>query len=140
MLSSSNFSGLSSLHNFASGRRDGLHWNVPITILETASQTPYTFNFHNERGVGHFLVTGPSGSGKTVALTFLLAQAFRVSPAPRAVFFDKDRGAEIFVRAMSGTYEILEPGAPTGFNPLQIENTAKNRGWPRTRRRLLQRQ
>ncbi len=127
MLSSSNFSGLSSLHNFASGRRDDLHWNVPITILETASQTPYTFNFHNERGVGHFLVTGPSGSGKTVALTFLLAQAFRVSPAPRAVFFDKDRGAEIFVRAMSGTYEILEPGAPTGFNPLQIENTPKNR-------------
>lgn len=127
MLSSSNYAGLSSLHNFASGRSDKLHWNVPITLLETSSQTPYTFNFHNQSGVGHFLVTGPSGSGKTVTLSFLLSQAFRVSPTPRAVFFDKDRGAEIFIRAMKGQYEVLQPGTPTGFNPLQLENTPENR-------------
>lgn len=127
MLSSSNYAGLSSLHNFASGRNENLHWNVPVTLLETSSQTPYTFNFHNERGVGHFIVTGPSGSGKTVALSFLLAQALRVSPTPRAAFFDKDRGAEIFIRAMNGRYEVLQPGNPTGFNPLQLDNTAENR-------------
>jgi len=46
-------------------------------ILETTSQTPYWFNFH-QRDIGHFLVTGPTGSGNTVALTFLLAQAFRI--------------------------------------------------------------
>ncbi|NLS07108.1 VirB4 family type IV secretion/conjugal transfer ATPase [Rhizobium sp. P32RR-XVIII] len=126
MLSSANFSGLSSMHNFAAGQRDGVHWGSPITILETSSQTPYWFNFH-QRDIGHFLVTGPTGSGKTVALTFLLAQAFRVRPSPRAVFFDKDRGAEIFLRAMNGSYEILSPGTPTGFNPLQIENIGKNR-------------
>ena len=127
MLSSANFSGLSSMHNFASGTAG---WHAlgqrPITILETTSQTPYWFNFH-QRDIGHFLVTGPTGSGKTVALTFLLAQAFRVRPAPKAVFFDKDRGAEIFIRAMNGTYEVLSPGTPTGFNPLQIENTGENR-------------
>ncbi len=126
MLSSANFSGLSSMHNFAAGQGDGMHWGSPITILETTSQTPYRFNFHR-RDIGHFLVTGPTGSGKTVALTFLLAQAFRVKPSPRAVFFDKDRGAEIFIRAMNGSYEILSPGTPTGFNPLQIENTGENR-------------
>lgn len=126
MLSSGNFSGLSSMHNFATGRMDRLHWGLPITILETTSQTPYAFNFH-QRDIGHFLVTGPTGSGKTVALTFLMAQAFRVDPAPRAVFFDKDRGAEIFIRAMGGTYEILSPSTPTGFNPLQLPNTAENR-------------
>lgn len=126
MLSSANFSGLSSMHNFASGQQDGTHWGSPITILETTSQTPYWFNFHR-RDIGHFLVTGPTGSGKTVALTFLLAQAFRVKPSPRAVFFDKDRGAEIFIRAMNGSYEILSPGTPTGFNPLQIANTGENR-------------
>ena len=70
---------------------------------------------------------GQTGSGKTVALTFLLAQAFRISPEPRAVFFDKDRGAEIFVRAVGGDYEVLQPGVATGFNPLQLENTATNR-------------
>ena len=126
MLSSANFSGLSSMHNFASGQADKTHWGLPITILETTSQTPYWFNFH-QRDIGHFLVTGPTGSGKTVALTFLLAQAMRVSPTPKAVFFDKDRGAEIFVRAMGGAYEVLSPGTPTGFNPLQLENTGPNR-------------
>ncbi|ULJ75906.1 VirB4 family type IV secretion system protein [Rhizobium gallicum] len=126
MLSSANFSGLSSMHNFASGQRDALHWGSPITILETTSQTPYWFNFH-QRDIGHFLVTGPTGSGKTVAMTFLLAQAFRVRPSPKAVFFDKDRGAEIFIRAMNGAYEVLSPGTPTGFNPLQLKNTGENR-------------
>lgn len=126
MLSSANFSGLSSMHNFATGQSNNLHWGLPITILETTSQTPYWFNFHR-RDIGHFLVTGPTGSGKTVALTFLLAQAMRVSPTPKAVFFDKDRGAEIFVRAMGGVYEVLSPGTPTGFNPLQLENTGSNR-------------
>lgn len=126
MLSSANFSGLSSMHNFATGQSDRTHWGLPITILETTSQTPYWFNFHR-RDIGHFLVTGPTGSGKTVALTFLLAQAMRVSPTPKAVFFDKDRGAEIFVRAIGGSYEVLTPGTPTGFNPLQLENTGSNR-------------
>ncbi|RWD10435.1 VirB4 family type IV secretion/conjugal transfer ATPase [Mesorhizobium sp.] len=126
MLSSANFSGLSSMHNFATGQIDGTHWGLPITILETTSQTPYWFNFH-QRDIGHFLVTGPTGSGKTVALTFLLAQAMRVNPTPKAVFFDKDRGAEIFVRAIGGSYEVLSPETPTGFNPLQLENTGPNR-------------
>ncbi|RWI62788.1 VirB4 family type IV secretion/conjugal transfer ATPase [Mesorhizobium sp.] len=126
MLSSANFSGLSSMHNFATGQIDGNHWGLPITILETTSQTPYWFNFH-QRDIGHFLVTGPTGSGKTVALTFLLAQAMRVNPTPKAVFFDKDRGGEIFVRAIGGSYEVLSPETPTGFNPLQLENTGPNR-------------
>lgn len=126
LLSSANFSGLSSMHNFASGQMDGAHWGTSITILETTSQTPYWFNFHR-RDIGHFLVTGPTGSGKTVALTFLLAQAFRVNPVPRAVFFDKDRGGEIFVRAVNGAYEVLSPGTPTGFNPFQLENNGPNR-------------
>ncbi|MEI9411899.1 VirB4 family type IV secretion system protein [Mesorhizobium salmacidum] len=126
MLSSANFAGFSSMHNFATGRATGNHWGLPIAILETTSQTPYWFNFH-QRDIGHFLVTGPTGSGKTVVLSFLLAQALRISPEPRAVFFDKDRGAEIFIRAVGGNYEVLEPGVPTGFNPLQMENTPANR-------------
>lgn len=125
MLSSANFSGFSSLHNFATGRAGGVHWALPISILETTSQTPYHFNFH-QRDIGHFLVTGPTGSGKTVVLTFLLAQAFRIRPEPKAVFFDKDRGAEIFIRAVGGAYEVLQPGVATGFNPLQLENNSAN--------------
>lgn len=128
MLSSANFSGLSPMHNFATGKKTGTHWGRPICILETTSQAPYYFNFH-QQDVGHFLVTGPTGSGKTVALTFLLAQSLRIRPEPRAVFFDKDRGAEILVRAVGGAYEVLQPGVPTGFNPLQLENTPANRAF-----------
>ncbi|UCI10723.1 VirB4 family type IV secretion system protein [Mesorhizobium sp. B1-1-8] len=126
MLSSANFAGFSSMHNFATGKAAENHWGLPIAVLETTSQTPYWFNFHR-RDIGHFLVTGPTGSGKTVVLSFLLAQALRISPEPRAVFFDKDRGAEIFIRAVGGNYEVLQPGIVTGFNPLQMENTAGNR-------------
>ena len=118
---------LSSMHNFATGQTEGTHWDTAHHHPgDDQSQTPYWFNFH-QRDIGHFLVTGPTGSGKTVALTFLLAQAFRIRPAPKAVFFDKDRGGEIFVRAMGGAYEVLTPGTSTGFNPLQLENNGPNR-------------
>jgi len=39
------------------------------------------------------------------------------------VIFDKDRGLEILVRALGGEYLPLKNGAPTGFNPLQLEPT-----------------
>ncbi|OAG68662.1 hypothetical protein A7D17_13195 [Xanthomonas floridensis] len=46
--------------------------------------------------------------------------------AQRILFFDKDRGAEIFVRACGGNYLALENGAPTGFNPFQCERNEAN--------------
>lgn len=128
MISSLNFSGFFSAHNFPAGETTGVHWRSPIALLETTSQTAYTFNFH-VADLGNFTVVGPSGSGKTVALSFLLAQAMRVRPTPRCVFFDKDRGAEIFIRALGGRYEVLNPGEPAGLNPFQIEDTAANRAF-----------
>ena len=126
LISSRNFAGFVSLHNFAAGQRDGTHWGSPVALLETVSQTPYRFNFHR-RDLGNFTVVGPSGSGKTVGLSFLMAQAMRIRPTPRSIFIDKDRGAEIFIRALGGAYEILQPGQPTGFNPLQLPSTPANR-------------
>jgi type IV secretion system protein VirB4 len=93
-------------------------------VLETTSAGPYYFNFH--RGdLGNFTVIGPSGSGKTVVLAFLLAQAQKL--APRTVYFDKDRGAEIFLRAIGGCYDVLRPGTPTGLNPLLLADEPANR-------------
>ena len=46
---------------------------------------------------------------------------------PRMFFFDKDRGAEIFIRAMDGLYTVIESRSPSGFNPLQLDNTSENR-------------
>lgn len=124
LISSGNFAGLASLHNFPVGEARGNHWGPAITMLETTSAGPYYFNFH--RGdLGNFTVIGPSGSGKTVVLAFLLAQAQKVSP--RTVYFDKDRGAEIFLRAIGGRYDVLRPGQPTGLNPLLLEDDPVNR-------------
>src|SRR3546814_6154177 len=55
----------------------------------------------------------------------LLAQARKFNP--RIVFFDKDRGGELFIRAIGGRYDVLRPGAPSGLNPLQLEDNAANR-------------
>jgi type IV secretion system protein VirB4 len=35
------------------------------------------------------------------------------------VLFDKDRGADLFIRALGGTYLPLKSGVPTGFAPLK---------------------
>lgn len=124
VISTRNFAGLASAHNFPIGQAAGNHWGAAVTLLETTAAGPYYFNFH-QGDLGNFTVIGPSGSGKTVVLNFLLAQARKFSP--RIVFFDKDRGAELFVRAIGGRYDQLRPGLPAGLNPLQLDDTPANR-------------
>ncbi len=124
LVSTTNFAGLASLHNFPVGRAQGNHWGEAVTLFETTAAGPYFFNFHRA-DLGNFTVIGPSGSGKTVVLNFLLAQARRFSP--RIIFFDKDRGAELFIRAIGGQYDRLRPDAPSGLNPLQLDDTPANR-------------
>jgi type IV secretion system protein VirB4 len=128
LISSGNMAGLCSLHGFPIGSPEGNHWGQAITVFETTSATPYYFNFH-QGDLGNFLVIGPSGSGKTVVLNFLTAQAQKITP--RTIFFDKDRGAEIFLRAIGGAYEVLRHGAPTGFNPLQLADSGGTRAFLR---------
>jgi len=124
LVSTGNFAGLASGHNFPLGRAQGNHWGEAVTLLETTAAGPYYFNFH-QGDLGNFTVIGPSGSGKTVVLNFLLAQARKFRP--RIIFFDKDRGAELFIRAIGGRYDLLRPGTPSGLNPLQLPDTPVNR-------------
>jgi len=124
LISTGNFAGFASGHNFPLGRASGNHWGDAVTLLETTAAGPYYFNFH-QGDLGNFTVIGPSGSGKTVVLNFLLAQARKFHP--RVIFFDKDRGAELFIRAIGGRYDLLRPGEASGLNPLQIEDNPGNR-------------
>lgn len=134
LISNSNFAGFASLHTFPAGKAGGNHWGQAITRLETTSGTPYWFNFH-QRDVGNFTVIGPTGTGKTVLLTFLHAQAQRLNP--KTVYFDKDLGAEIYLRAIGGSYTTVRAGIPTGLNPLQLPDTPENRAFIREWVRLL---
>lgn len=124
LVSTTNFAALASAHNFAFGQPKGNHWGEAVTVLETTAAGPYFFNFHHG-DLGNFTVIGPSGSGKTVVLNFLLAQSRRFGA--RIVFFDKDRGAELFIRAIGGRYDRLSPEAASGLNPLQLDDTPTNR-------------
>jgi len=123
-ISTMNLAGFASMHNYPIGKIDGNHWGDAVTVFDTSSGTPYFFNFHN-RDVGHTTIIGPTGAGKTVLLNFLCAQAQKFNC--RVFFFDKDRGAEIFIRAISGKYTVIEPGTKCNFNPLQLPDTPENR-------------
>lgn len=126
LISAANFASLASCHNHPVGHTEDLHWGAPITLLETTAFGPYHFNFHSG-DLGNFTVIGPSGSGKTALLTFLISQAERMRP--RIAYFDKDRGAEPFIRAIGGRYDVIAPGEPTGFNPLSLPDTGENRAF-----------
>lgn len=123
-ISTMNLAGFASLHNYPIGKINNNHWGDAVTVFDTSSGTPYFFNFHN-RDVGHTTIIGPTGAGKTVLLNFLCAQAQKFNC--RVFFFDKDRGAEIFIRAISGKYTIIEPGEKCHFNPLHLPDTPENR-------------
>ena len=130
MISNHNFAGFTGFHNFPAGQRSGNHWGEAVTCLETTSGTPYWFNFHEpKRDVGNFTVFGPTGYGKTVLLSFLHAQAQKFKP--KSFFFDKDRGAEVYLRAIGGEYNVISSGLPSGLNPLQIDDTPENRAFLR---------
>lgn len=134
-VSSLNFLGLSPLHNFASGKKDNNPWGECVTTLQTTNGQPYYFNFHathpaeksrGEKAIGNTMVIGKSGTGKTALINFLLSQVQKLTQPPTIFFFDKDRGAEIFVRACGGNYLALENGRPTGFNPFHCERNEGN--------------
>ena len=139
VLTSRNFAGLSSFHNFFAGKRDGNPWGPAVTLFKTPSGQPLYFNFHASRidedafdrkVLGNLRLIGQSGSGKTVLLGLLLCQAQKFKAhAPlgfASVFFDKDRGAELVIRAIGGRYLAIKNGQPTGLNPFQLEPSERN--------------
>ena len=95
----------------------------PLAWLKTVAHTPYNFNLHDS-DLGNTIITGKSGSGKTVILTYLASCC--IEAGARVAFIDKDRGAEIMIRAGGGQYHIIEQGTPSEFNPFAQNPTEKN--------------
>jgi type IV secretion system protein VirB4 len=144
-LTSRNFCGLASLHNFATGKRDGNPWGEAITIVKTPSGQPLYLNFHatpekkesaDEKALANTQIIGQAGAGKTVLELFLLAMAMKYGFT--GVVYDKDRGTEIAIRAMGGRYTVFRRGVPTGLNPFQLDpDEAVLDFWERLVRRLV---
>ncbi|MBL8577270.1 MAG: VirB4 family type IV secretion system protein [Mesorhizobium sp.] len=124
-ITSKNFAAFSPFHSYPVGQRDGNEWGPAVAMLKTASGSPLYFNLHYG-DLGNTFIGGPSGSGKTVLLNFILSQGEKFDA--HIVFFDKDRGADLFVRAAGGTYLPLMNGRPTGCAPLKgMELTPENK-------------
>ncbi|OOR87122.1 hypothetical protein B0181_11140 [Moraxella caviae] len=134
--STRNFAGLFSLHNYSRGKAKGnpLGDGSSIMQLETLGKNLYDFNFHftnpeedtiGEAIAGHTLILGATGTGKTTLQSSLVTYLQRFNPA--MFVLDKDRGMDIFIRALDGDYFALEEGKPTGINPFQFEDSPKLR-------------
>lgn len=124
-VTSRNFAAMSPFQGYPAGPERG-HWGEPLTLFRTTGGTPYRFHLHASTAtvtdLGNVFMAGPSGSGKTTLLALILTLAERHDAT--TVLFDKDRGAEILVRAMGGTYLVLPNGSPTGLAPLRaLSNT-----------------
>ena len=124
-ISSKNFAALSPFHSYPIGQKDGNEWGPAVALLKTASGSPYYFNLHYG-DLGNTFMCGPSGAGKTVIVNFMLSQLEKHDP--HVVFFDKDRGADLYVRAAGGSYLPLKNGVPTGCAPLKaLDLTPENK-------------
>ncbi len=132
LISSHNFCDLFPLHNYRSGFIDGNHLGMAVTMAQTPAHTLMWLNLHSKGpkdnpATGHTTLVGGNGCGKTVMMCFLDAQLNRYGGS--SWFFDRNRGAEIYIRASGGHYAILSPDCADTiqFNPLQMDGTAANR-------------
>lgn len=131
-ISSRNFAGFSSFENFPMGSTAG-HWGPALARFRTNGGTAFDYVPHVD-DVGMTAIFGPIGRGKTTLMMFILAmlEQAMAERGGAVVFFDKDRGGELLVRATGGTYLVLRRGEPSGLAPLRgLENTAAARDFLR---------
>ncbi|GAB4393787.1 MAG: VirB4 family type IV secretion/conjugal transfer ATPase [Gammaproteobacteria bacterium] len=132
LITSENFADLCPLHNIYKGYVNGNHLGNAVMPLPSASRTLFYFNFHEQSSghsqdlsKGHTTIIAPSNAGKTTLMCVLDLQAKKYQGL--SVFFDRDRGCELYVRACGGDYFTICPGTTLAFNPLQLSDTPINR-------------
>ncbi|OSI23529.1 conjugal transfer protein [Neisseria dumasiana] len=126
------------MHNYPQGKSWGnpIGDGSPVMPLKTLSNTLFNLSLHyslkdlnmvGKKIAGHTLITGATGTGKTALETAVLAFMERFNPY--MFVLDLDRGMEIFVRALGGSYFALEEGVDSGLNPFQLPDLPKNRSF-----------
>lgn len=145
-MASRHFVDFASFHNFESGKRDQNCWGEAVAILKTPNKQAYYLNLHEsklgkdefgEKNNASTSVIGSTGSGKTMLLSFLqiclqkygCKESFDQNSKSKqltTIFLDKDRGAELNIRALGGQYCRFKHGEPTGWNPFCLAANSTN--------------
>jgi type IV secretion system protein VirB4 len=146
-VSNDNFVDFAPLHNYHHGYIEGNHLGSALIQVESQGLTPLYLNLHDKRfgankenpSSGHTVMVAPPGTGKTTllcALDLMMKKYPLVSDnliqeekSSKFIFFDRDFGCEIYIRSMGGFYTAIQPSHPTGFNPLQLDDTPENRAF-----------
>lgn len=126
------------MHNYSQGKSWGnpIGDGSPVMPLKTLSNTLFNLSLHyskldqdnlGEKIAGHTLIMGATGTGKTTLETAILSFMMRFNPYLFAL--DLDRGLEIFIRAIGGTYFTVAEGEPSGLNPFQLADSPANRSF-----------
>ncbi len=136
LISSVNFSCFSSMHNYYTGYINKNHLGGALMLAETRSRTPFYFNLHekvtgkkNDLSKGHTTIIGSTGAGKTVLM--MAIDIFFNKYGIKSFIFDRNRGCDIYVRAMGGNYFLLDPKEATCLNPCQLPDNPNNRAFLR---------
>ena len=146
-ISSLNFAEMEPFHNIFSGKKDGNTWGNSVITAQGSGLNVYNLNYHMTNDyqnffgknptLGHTEILGSSNSGKTLGMMLqaFAAQQFGMPESfppnkkvkkMTTVFFDKDRAAEVGIRAMGGDYYKVAYGEKTGWNPFAAEPTKRN--------------
>ncbi len=127
VISTRNLAHFGDFGTFPEGSREG-RWGPAIMRFKTVGHTAYDYIPHVD-DVGMTAVFGKTGSGKTTWLTAVLIEFDQcLGPDGVIFFFDRDRGGEMTVLAVGGTYIEIRAGEPSGLAPLRgLQNTPADR-------------
>ena len=141
IITNENLADFCPLFNYITHQHHKTHLSHPIAIVKTRSHTPCFFHYHasgsgdlNDLTTGHTTIIGGNGSGKTVLMGFM--DTYISCFDGRSFFFDRNRGMELYVRAMQGNYFRLTADDQHEnrlmLNPFQLDDTPSNRNFLKT--------
>jgi type IV secretion system protein VirB4 len=126
-ISTRNLAHLADFGSFPQGSSKG-RWGNAIIRFRTVGHTAYDYIPHVD-DVGMTAIFGKISSGKTTWLMTVLAMFDHCIGEDGVIFFfDRDRGGELLVRAVGGTYIEIRAGESSGLAPLRgLQNTSADR-------------
>ena len=127
LISTANFAGFASLHNYPLGQASGNHWGPAVTLLETVSGHALLLQLAPRRGGSHAADRADRcGQERGHELP---ARPEREVSAARVLLRQGPRRRDLHSRARRNLRQSRWERRTRGFNPLQLPDTPFNRAF-----------